>query len=39
MKPIHKYNNGNGATPVLELETDDNLVIKIDCYYEQNADN
>ena len=22
------------ATPVLELETDDNLIIKIECYYE-----
>jgi hypothetical protein len=27
------------ATPVLQLETDDNLVIKIDCYYEQDSDN
>ena len=27
------------ATPVLELETDDNLIIKIDCYYEQTTDN
>ena len=27
------------ATPVLELETDDNLVIKIDCYYEQSTNN
>lgn len=23
------------ATPVLKLETDDNLISKIDCYYEQ----
>ena len=37
---IAGINRSYWATPVLELETDDNLRIKIDCYkYEQAADN
>lgn len=37
---IAGINRSYWATPVLELETDDNLIIKIDCYkYEQATDN
>ena len=31
---IGGINGSFWATPVLELEMDDNSVIKIDCYYE-----
>lgn len=36
---IAGINRSYWATPTLELENDDNLIIKIDCYYEQDSDN